>query len=63
MLGSGPVQNFGSTWPRGLDLPEPVIRKIAADNFRAFAGQAPKPLCSQNKGKRTHFRVPSLLYY
>lgn len=44
MLGSGPVQNFGSIWSRGLDLPEPVIRKIAADNFRAFAGQAPKPL-------------------
>ena len=31
---------------RGLDLPEDVVEKITYGNFAAFAGEKPKPVCT-----------------
>ena len=37
---------YGPMTIRGLDLPEDVVEKITYGNFAAFAGEKPKPVCT-----------------
>lgn len=43
-LTEGPMDYYGKTWEKGLDLPQEVREKIVYGNFLDFAGKTPKAL-------------------